>query len=383
MNVVVFWTTNEPATGRVEYGLSTSYGSSTALDSELKRTHLFTISGFAPGQTMHYRLRSADQEGNERVSGDLTILVQTDNTMPTATMRRPDFGPNNATLTFDASEISYGTFQWGLESAAENSVTLGSASNPGLVHVVNMMPLVPQTTYLTRFVLVDMSGHVNDQRGTLFYPGDVSDATAPNVPLGLKISGYSEDDGVRLRWDPNSESDLAGYNVLRRPVSAGGDPLGDWVTLNPALVESEEYSDDSLDPFQYWQYAVSAEDQSTNESAASTPLLYDPERWAGLDLVAVNFPNPFRPGDGTQISFRVPAAQGRSTDTPTQVRVTVYDVQGRRVKLLYSGTPPAGRVRTVRFDGFDQQGNSLAAGVYFYRLETPTETLEKKMIVLR
>ncbi len=383
MDVMVFWTTNEPTTGRVEYGLSTSYGASTPLDSALKRVHLFTISGFTQGQTLHYRLRSADQYGNERVSSDFAIVLQDDRTAPVVTMRRPDFGTGTATLTFDSSEISYGTFQWGASNVAENSVTLGSATNPTLVHVAIMTGLVPQTTYLTRIMLVDMSGNILDQRSTLFYPGDVADATPPATPLGLKIAGYAEQDGVRLRWDPNSESDLAGYNILRRPVSAQGDSLGPWITLNTSLIETAEYEDPSLDPFTYWQYAVTAEDQSTNESGASNPLLYDPERWAGFDLVAVNFPNPFRPGSGTQISFRVPVAQDRDADAPTRVKLTVYDIQGRRVKLLYSGSPPAGRVRTVRFDGFDQQGNSLAGGVYFYRLETPTETLEKKMIVLR
>jgi hypothetical protein len=382
MNVFVFWTTNELATGRVEYGPTAAYGSSTPLSSALERDHLFTITGLTQGQTLHYRMRSADAYGNERVSGDRTIEVVPDHTSPTATMRRPDFGPESATLTFDASEISFGTLQWGRTSVTENTIQLGTLSDPALVHIAMLTNLQAQRTYLTRLVLVDMSGNILDQPGSFFYPGDIVDATPPATPLGLKIVGYNEEEGVLLRWNPNSDLDLLGYNILRRPVTAHGDSLGDWETLNEQLLDTEEFADSELDPFEYWEYAVTAEDQSTNESSPSSPLLYDPDRWAGLDLVAVNFPNPFRPGTGTQISFRVPG-QPEEEDKPTHVRLTVYDVQGRRVKLLYSGSPPSGRVRTVRWDGTDQGGNVLAAGMYLYRLETPTETLDKKMILLR
>ncbi len=378
----MFWTTNEPSTGRVEYGPTSSYGASTALDSVMKRAHLFRISGLTQGMTLHYRLRSADEYGNERISGDQTIVVVPDVAAPTATMRRPDFGPQTATLTFDASEISFGTLQWGAQSVTENTVALGSQTDPALVHTAQLSGLQAQRTYLTRLVLVDMSGNVLDQPGTFFYPGDIVDATPPATPIGLRIVSYVEEEGVSVRWNPNSELDLAGYNVMRRPVNAKGDSLGAWMPLNTELLLKEEFTDESVDPFSYWEYTVTAEDQSTNESAISNPELYDPDRWAGLDLVAMNFPNPFRPGTGTQISFRVPGVGGEE-DKPTSVRLTVYDVQGRRVKLLYSGSPPAGRIRTVRWDGSDQGGNSLAAGMYFYRLETSTETLEKKMILLR
>jgi hypothetical protein len=348
------------------------------VNSTLSTSHFFTISGAPQGQTLHYRVRSADQYGNESVSGDKTIVVAVDTTAPTFTMDAPVFGTGSAKLTLHASEVSFGSFHWGVGSVSEHMVPLGSSESPGLKHVAQLTGLVAQTTYQTKVVLVDMSGNVTEQSGTLFYPGATVDTTPPGAPSGLKIMQYTRAEGVRLQWAPNSEADMAGYGVQRRPVNAEGDSLGAWVPLNGDLVTTTEFYDDTLDENAYWQYAVTALDESSNESARSLPVLFNPERWLDSDLVAVNFPNPFRLTSGTQISFRTPAVDGS-----TNVKMSAYDVNGRRVKLLYSGPSTGGKTRTVRWDGTDQHGNALSPGVYFYRLESGSQTIERKMILLR
>ena len=378
LNVLVVWATNELANGRVDYGPTSSYGSSTPLNPELTTSHFFTIEGIPQGQTLHYRVRSADQFGNEAVSGDRTIVVAVDNTAPSYTMDAPIFGVGTAKLTFHASEVSFGSFHWGVGNVNEHSLPLGSIESPAVKHVAQLTGLVPQTTYQTKIVLVDMSGNVTEESSTLFFPGAIFDTTPPAAPSGLKIAQYSRALGVQLQWNPNSETDMAGYNVHRRSVSADGNALGDWALLNADLVTEVTYSDETIDANVYWEYAVTALDESENESARSLPVTFNPERWAGSDLVAVNFPNPFRLTSGTQISFRTPAIE-----TPSNVKMHAYDVNGRRVKLLYSGPSTAGKTRTVRWDGTDQYGNALSPGVYFYRLEAGDQTIERKMILLR
>ena len=66
----ITWTTNEPATSRVEYGLTTSYGSSTTLDATLVTAHSVALTGLAPNTTYNYRVRSIDAAGNEGVSSE-------------------------------------------------------------------------------------------------------------------------------------------------------------------------------------------------------------------------------------------------------------------------------------------------------------------------
>lgn len=89
-------------------------------------------------------------------------------------------------------------------------------------------------------------------------------------------------------------------------------------------------------------------------------------------LKATNFPNPFNPV--TTIEFTQPAA-GR-------VRLEVYNVRGQKVRTLVDETSPAG-TRQVVFNGLDQNGASLASGVYYYRLQTSGSTLTKKMLLLK
>ena len=61
-SATITWTTNQPATSQVEYGPTTNYGSSTALDSNLVTSHSQTVSGLEPGTLFHYRVRSQNAD---------------------------------------------------------------------------------------------------------------------------------------------------------------------------------------------------------------------------------------------------------------------------------------------------------------------------------
>jgi len=85
-----------------------------------------------------------------------------------------------------------------------------------------------------------------------------------------------------------------------------------------------------------------------------------------------NVPNPFNPR--TTIAFELAAAG--------HVRLTVYDATGRRVAGLVDSALAAGR-REVLWNGTDDGGRSVGSGVYFYVLETGSERLERKMVLMR
>lgn len=70
------------------------------------------------------------------------------------------------------------------------------------------------------------------------------------------------------------------------------------------------------------------------------------------------FPNP--PGEGGTV-LRFDLARG------ADVRLEVFDVAGRRVTALTAADYPAG-VHTVSWDGRDDAGRPLGAGVYFVRM---------------
>jgi hypothetical protein len=77
-SATITWTTNEPASSQVEYGLTASYGSTTTVDANLVLSHSVTLSGLSPSSSYHYRAVSVDNAGNKTVSldGDLTTLTQ-------------------------------------------------------------------------------------------------------------------------------------------------------------------------------------------------------------------------------------------------------------------------------------------------------------------
>jgi hypothetical protein len=97
-----------------------------------------------------------------------------------------------------------------------------------------------------------------------------------------------------------------------------------------------------------------------------------PAKPSGISRLAQNSPNPFT--SGTVISFAVGSA-GR-------VRLRIFDVTGRPVRTLVDGIMEANRY-TWKWDALDDYGRPVAAGVYFYRLETPGFAATKKMVFMR
>jgi hypothetical protein len=67
----ISWTTDKPADSQVDYGKSTSYGSSTQEDAGLLTSHVQSVTGLAADTVYHFRVRSKDSAGNLAVSPDL------------------------------------------------------------------------------------------------------------------------------------------------------------------------------------------------------------------------------------------------------------------------------------------------------------------------
>jgi hypothetical protein len=80
--------------------------------------------------------------------------------------------------------------------------------------------------------------------------------------------------------------------------------------------------------------------------------------------------------------FRVRARVGLEVPDHTQVVLAVYDVGGRRVRLLMEGSLAPGRY-TATWDGTDGSGRAAAAGVYFVRLQAGGGSASAKVVYLR
>ena len=89
-----------------------------------------------------------------------------------------------------------------------------------------------------------------------------------------------------------------------------------------------------------------------------------------------NYPNPFNPT--TTIDYNV-ASNGF-------VSLKVYDVMGRLVKTLINNQwTVAGNTSgyKVVWNGLDDTGQKVSAGLYIYRLESGVMSTSNKMILLK
>ena len=83
-------------------------------------------------------------------------------------------------------------------------------------------------------------------------------------------------------------------------------------------------------------------------------------------------PNPFT--GSTSIAYRL--------SSPGHVRVSVFDLRGRRVAVLDDSSRPSG-TNVVTWDGHLEGGGEAPAGIYFIRLELPGRTETRRVVRLR
>ncbi len=74
-NALISWTTNEASTSQVDYGTTTSYGTTTTEDTVRVTSHSVQLIGLIPNTTYHYRVRSYDAVRNMAESGDYTFTT--------------------------------------------------------------------------------------------------------------------------------------------------------------------------------------------------------------------------------------------------------------------------------------------------------------------
>jgi len=101
------------------------------------------------------------------------------------------------------------------------------------------------------------------------------------------------------------------------------------------------------------------------------------ERFPTSTQLLANYSNPFNPE--TWIPFELV--------DDAAVTVTIYDVQGKRVRQLQLGQVTAGRYVTadqsVYWDGKSETGEVVSSGTYFYQLRAGDYTETRKMVILK
>ena len=103
--------------------------------------------------------------------------------------------------------------------------------------------------------------------------------------------------------------------------------------------------------------------QTLNTAVGSVP---------GLFFVDQNMPNPFNPS--TAITF--------TTTSDQKLKLEVYDILGRRIKVLADGYFTAGKHRVV-WDATDSSGRTVSSGMYLYSVIGDSKIVTRKMVFIR
>lgn len=117
-------------------------------------------------------------------------------------------------------------------------------------------------------------------------------------------------------------------------------------------------------------FLISVSDRTGNEKVESVSFLA--HAVPGEIIVEQNFPNPFNPA--TYITFENTSDQ--------KVSLEIYDLLGRKVRVVANDRFPAGR-HTFVWDARDDSGSVVSSGIYFYKVISGTHTITRKMLLLR
>ena len=104
-----------------------------------------------------------------------------------------------------------------------------------------------------------------------------------------------------------------------------------------------------------------------------TGVTDDPQPLPAKFAIYQNAPNPFNPS--TTIRFDLPES--------ATVKVSIYDVAGRLVQTLVASERMNPGLHDAVWNGRDESGQNVAAGVYFYRMETEKFSATKKMTLIK
>lgn len=200
------------------------------------------------------------------------------------------------------------------------------------------------------------------------------------VPIAVtEASAETAEDGVLVRWR-GSEDEPGIRFLLYRRDAAGPDDPGDADASRYRLASPDdflgpgphEFLDRDITGGAWYVYLIARVGADGSVSYSDPLVARAPGVIARLELLPPA-PNPLRPG--SPLRYAVPPPGGR-------LQLALFDVAGRRVRVLTDGPVASGRYATV-WDGRDDAGRRVPSGVYFARLEFGKDLRTARLVLLR
>lgn len=193
---------------------------------------------------------------------------------------------------------------------------------------------------------------------------------AEYAPLLIDGMGYDLGHAVAdyAKFKPRSETDSLYYRQFR--IAASGQTPARTTTVVVNMWDDELGGVPARDA--QWYKGL----RSTFPQPESL-LVFN--HWRGRSMKQAPPDKPAEAGPSVQgfdsrIDFNLPRA--------ADVLLTIHDIQGRTIRTLIDGRQPAGR-HVVRWDGRDDDGKSLASGIYFCRVAAEGRAATQRVVILR
>ncbi len=183
-SATITWLTDQAASSRVEYGLTTSYGSLTPLDGTLVTSHSANLSGLASNTLHHYRVISANNNGST-TSGDFTFT--TSGPPQISDVQATNIAASSATITWTTNASADSQVRYGLTSSYGQQTTV----DPALVtsHSVNLSGLTASTLHHYQVVSANAYGSAQSTDFTFTTTAPVIETVIDNTDPGCTRTG--------------------------------------------------------------------------------------------------------------------------------------------------------------------------------------------------
>ncbi len=176
----ITWTTDEPATSRVDYGETAAYGSNVQ-DPTLVTSHSMSITGLESNTTYHFRVRSVDENSNLAQSADDTFQTTDSGAPVITTIVATGITADSVTITWTTDEPATSLVRYGETASYGSDASVGGMTTS---HSVTITGLTDDTTYHYQVESTDASDNTSTSSDRTF---DTLDETAPAAPTGVDV----------------------------------------------------------------------------------------------------------------------------------------------------------------------------------------------------
>jgi hypothetical protein len=207
------------------------------------------------------------------------------------------------------------------------------------------------------------NGLLNDGYPFLDWENGVEIATS--IELVSFTANYSRGT-VTLNWETASETDNAHFLIYRNDEVIGT-VEGAGTTTEPHEYEFTDAQIISGNTYLYMLADVSYANEEIKHSDNAITITIPENDIPTEFALNANYPNPFNPR--TVINYEISAI--------SDVDLSIYDMNGRKVATLVDGSKPAGYYKV------DWDASQYSSGIYFYRLQTDGFVDTKKMVLMK